>query len=113
MLLRRRPLLVTAALAVLPQSDASQGGLPRPVPRLIKRSEWAAAAQWRSRLDARQGFVVGAVEVLRRLDDGLVLLVREEPRSIGGEPAIQHVRLERRDAAGRVVWQQPVPGLPG
>jgi len=67
---------------------------------------------WRARLDARQGFVLGAVKVLRRLDDGLLLLVREEPPGIGGDAVTQHVRLERRDAAGRVVWQQPVPGLP-
>ncbi len=98
--LHRRPLLLAAAAAALPRPGASQGDLPRPVPRLIRRSEWSAAAEWRSRLDARAGFVIAAVEVLRRLDDGLVLLVREEPPRIGGEPAIQHVRLERRDAAG-------------
>jgi len=113
MLLRRRPLLAIAALAVLPRPGASQGDLPRPVPLTIKRSQWAAAPEWRGRLDARAGFVIGAVEVLRRLDDGLVLLVREEPSRNGGEPATQHVRLERRDATGRVVWQQSVPGLPG
>ncbi|MBV9834887.1 MAG: hypothetical protein JO055_10790 [Alphaproteobacteria bacterium] len=113
MSLRRRPLLAAAALTVLPRDGASQSDLPRPVPLTIKRDQWAAAVEWRSPISAREGFSVAAVEVVRRCDDGVLLLIREEPPRNVDEPAIQHVRLERRDATGRILWQQPVPGLPG
>lgn len=108
----RRLFLVTSALAALPTALAAQGEPPRPTPRLIKRSDWAATPLWRARLEAATNRVVAEVKALRRLADGLILLVREEPMGAGGNVVAQHVRLERRDAAGRVLWQQPVPGLP-
>lgn len=109
---RRRHLLAVATTAILPRHVAGQDPPPRPAPRLIKRSEWAAAPVWRARLEARQGVVIAETKVLRRLEDGLILLVREEPVGAGGNPVAQAVRLERRDATGRALWQQPVPGLP-
>ncbi len=108
----RRHLLTAGAATLLPWPLAGQDTPPRPIPRPIKRSEWAAAPLWRARLEAGQGFVVAETKVLRRLEDGLILLVREEPPGAGGNPVAQTVRLERRDAAGRVLWQQSVPGLP-
>lgn len=108
----RRTFLAAAAVAAVPRPGASQGEPPRPLPRLIKRTDWAANPRWRARIDARTGFIVADVEVLRRLDDDLILLVREEPPNTGDAGDTQHVRLERRDAAGRVLWQQAVPGLP-
>lgn len=112
MLARRRRLLAAVATAAFSRAVSAQDEPPRPNPRLIKRSEWSANPLWRAGLDARPGFTLAEVKVLRRLDDGLILLVREQPPGIGGEIAAQHVRLERRNAAGEVVWQQPVPGLP-
>ena len=99
-------------MAFLARPVAGQDSLPRPTPRLIRRSEWAATPLWRAPLEARQGFVVAEVRVQRRLVDGLIALVRETPPGIGGESQAQHVWLERRDAEGRVAWRQAVPGLP-
>jgi hypothetical protein len=110
--MHRRHLLAAAA-AFLSSAVAGQGAPVRPTPRPIKRSEWAAAPLWRGRLEARPGLVIVEARAMRRLEDGLILLVREEPVGAGGNPVVQHVRLERRDATGRMVWQQAVPGLPG
>ena len=38
--------------------------------------------------------------------------LRQEPVGASGDPVAQFVRLERRDATGRMLWQQSVPGLP-
>lgn len=108
----RRRLLAAATLAILPRSVSGQDSPPRPVPRLIRRSDWSAAPLWRARIEARPGFVIAETTVLCRLDDGLILMVREEPVGAGGAPVAQAIRLERRDATGRVLWQQSVPGLP-
>jgi len=109
----RRDLLVTAAAtSLLPLGAAGQNAPPRPIPIQIKRSDWAASPLWRARIESRQGYVVAACHVLRRLEGGLILLVREEPADAGGDPAVQAVHLERRDTSGRVLWQQAVPGLP-
>lgn len=108
----RRHFLVAAILPTLPRHVAGQDPQPRLTPRLIRRTNWAAAPLWRVRLEARPGFALAETRVLRRLEDGLVLLVREEPVGASGEPVAQFVRLERRDATGRMLWQQSVPGLP-
>jgi len=108
----RRHLLTAGTAALLSWPLAAQDTPPRPTPRLIKRTEWAAAPLWRARLEARPGAVIAEASVLRRWEDGLILLVREEAAGAGGDPVAQTVRLERRDAMGRVLWQQSVPGLP-
>ena len=110
--LARRHFLTLSTAFALPCASAAQEATPSPTPRLIKRADWSATPLWRARIEARQGLVLAEVTVLRRLENGLILLVREEPPGVIGDAVAQHVRLERRDAEGRVVWQQRVSGLP-